>query len=171
MRAWKGQNIKFGSHRLMLAVGAMTIVWLVGVALAASGTVSARASVNQRAETAGLGPGAAIPVGHAFALAGQAAPGRGQAPPPAGGQAAPARGGQAPSTSAPASATAGQMSQEVFKNVTALTNIPVDEFMQTMGVFSAALSMCCAECHTGAGTDTVRWEVDTPIKRTARRMV
>jgi len=63
------------------------------------------------------------------------------------------------------------MSEKAFKNVTALTGIPVDEFMDTMGLFSAALSFCCAECHTGAGTDTVKWELDTPRKRTARRMV
>ena len=59
-----------------------------------------------------------------------------------------------------------QMSEQVFKNVTALTGIPVDEFMGTMGLFSAALSMCCGECH-----DNEHWEVDTPRKRTARRMV
>jgi hypothetical protein len=58
------------------------------------------------------------------------------------------------------------MSEEVFKNVTALKGIPVDEFMGTMGLFSAALSMCCGECH-----DTEKWEVETPRKRTARRMV
>jgi len=59
-----------------------------------------------------------------------------------------------------------QMSEEVFKNVSVLTGIPVDEFMGTMGLFSAALSMCCGECH-----DNEHWEVDTPRKRTARRMV
>jgi hypothetical protein len=59
-----------------------------------------------------------------------------------------------------------QMSQEVFKNVTVLTGIPVDEFMGTMGLFSAALSMCCGECH-----DNDHYEVDTPRKRTARKMV
>jgi hypothetical protein len=58
------------------------------------------------------------------------------------------------------------MSEAVFKNVTALKGIPVDEFMGTMGIFSAALSMCCGECH-----DTEKWEVDTPRKVTARKMV
>jgi photosynthetic reaction center cytochrome c subunit len=64
-----------------------------------------------------------------------------------------------------------QMSEEVFKNVQVLKGISVDDFMGTMGIMSAALSFCCAECHTGAGTDTVKWELDTPRKRTARRMV
>src|SRR5436190_168626 len=65
-----------------------------------------------------------------------------------------------------ASAQKPQMSQDVFKNVTVLTGIPVDEFMGTMGLFSAALSMCCGECH-----DNEHYEVDTPRKRTARKMV
>ena len=59
-----------------------------------------------------------------------------------------------------------QMVEDVFKNVQVLKGIPVDEFMGTMGLFSAALSMCCAECH-----DTAKWDADTPRKRIARRMV
>lgn len=42
--------------------------------------------------------------------------------------------------------------------------------MDTMGIMSAALGWDCSECHTGAGTDTVKWEADTEKKRTARRM-
>ncbi|HWW85558.1 MAG TPA: photosynthetic reaction center cytochrome c subunit family protein, partial [Vicinamibacterales bacterium] len=64
-----------------------------------------------------------------------------------------------------------QMSEQVFKNVQVLKGIPVDEFMGTMGLFSAALSVCCAECHTGAGTSNPKWEDDPPRKRTARRMI
>ena len=64
-----------------------------------------------------------------------------------------------------------QMSEEVFKNIQVLKGIPVDEFMGTMGLFSAAMSVCCAECHTGAGTSNPKWEDDPPRKRTARRMV
>jgi len=63
------------------------------------------------------------------------------------------------------------MSEEVFKNIQVLKGIPVDEFMGTMGLFSAAMSVCCAECHTGAGTSNPKWEDDPPRKRTARRMV
>lgn len=74
-------------------------------------------------------------------------------------------------TNAQAQASKPQMSEEAFKNIQVLKGIPVDEFMGTMGLFSAALSMCCAECHTGAGTSNPKWEDDPPRKRTARRMV
>src|SRR5580698_2273948 len=63
-----------------------------------------------------------------------------------------------------------QMTQDYFKNVKVLTGIPVDEFMGTMGLFSAALSYCCGDCHTGAGTDDPKWEADPPRKIMARRM-
>jgi photosynthetic reaction center cytochrome c subunit len=63
------------------------------------------------------------------------------------------------------------MADEVFKNIQLLKGIPVDEFMGTMGLFAAALSADCTECHTGAGTEDPKWEEDTPKKRTARRMI
>lgn len=65
-----------------------------------------------------------------------------------------------------------QMAEEVFRNVQVLKGIPVDEFMSTMGVFSAALGMSCEDCHAA---NDARWEnyaLDTsPRKRTARRMI
>jgi len=64
-----------------------------------------------------------------------------------------------------------QMSDKVFKNVQVLKGIPVDEFMGTMGVFTTSLSLCCGNCHTGAGTSNPKWEDDPPRKRTARAMV
>jgi hypothetical protein len=64
-----------------------------------------------------------------------------------------------------------QMAEDVFKNVQVLRGIPVDDFMGTMGVISAALGFCCSDCHTGAGTDKVKWEADTPRKVMARRMI
>ena len=63
-----------------------------------------------------------------------------------------------------------QMTEKYFKNVKVLTGIPVDEFMGTMGLFSAALSYCCGDCHTGAGTDNPDWAADPPRKVMARRM-
>ncbi len=58
-----------------------------------------------------------------------------------------------------------------FKNVKVLTDIPVDEFMGTMGLFSAALSYCCGDCHVGAGGDNPQWESDkNPRKVIARQM-
>ncbi len=62
------------------------------------------------------------------------------------------------------------IAEAVFKNIQVLKGIPVDDFMDTMGIMSAALGWDCSECHTGAGTDTVKWEADTEKKRTARRM-
>src|SRR6267154_2044268 len=64
-----------------------------------------------------------------------------------------------------------QMSDKVFKNVQVLKGIPVDEFMGTMGVFTTSLSLCCGNCHTGAGTSNPKWEDDPPRKKTARAMV
>jgi hypothetical protein len=64
-----------------------------------------------------------------------------------------------------------QMADAVFKNIQVLKGIPVDEFMGTMGLFAAALSADCSECHTGAGTEAPKWDEDTPKKRTARRMI
>src|SRR5258708_31075219 len=64
-----------------------------------------------------------------------------------------------------------QTSQQAFKNVQVLKGIPVDDFMGTMGVMSAALGLDCSECHSGAGTEKVDWAADTPRKLIARRMV
>src|SRR5580692_7719470 len=63
------------------------------------------------------------------------------------------------------------MSDQVFKNVRALKGIPLDDFMETMGLISAALSFDCSDCHTNAGTDKVDWAADTPRKVIARTMV
>jgi photosynthetic reaction center cytochrome c subunit len=63
-----------------------------------------------------------------------------------------------------------QMAESAFKNIQVLKGIPVDDFLDTMGIMSAALGFDCVECHTGAGTDAVKWEADTEKKRTARRM-
>ena len=73
-------------------------------------------------------------------------------------------------TAQAASAQQPPAAETVFKNIQVLKGIPVDDFMDTMGIMSAALGWDCSECHTGAGTDTVKWEADTDKKRTARRM-
>jgi photosynthetic reaction center cytochrome c subunit len=65
-----------------------------------------------------------------------------------------------------------QMSEDAFKNVQVLRGIPVNEFLGTMGFFSAALSMNCTDCHvTESAGDWNRYADDTPLKQTARRMV
>jgi len=40
-----------------------------------------------------------------------------------------------------------QLSENVFKNVQVLRGIPVDQFMDTMGMFAASLGYDCASCH------------------------
>src|SRR5262249_40597617 len=65
-----------------------------------------------------------------------------------------------------------QLAEEAFKNVKILKGIPVDEFMDTMGMFSAATNMNCVDCH--AHDNPAGWEKfakDTPLKETARRML
>jgi photosynthetic reaction center cytochrome c subunit len=65
-----------------------------------------------------------------------------------------------------------QMSEDAFKNIQVLRGIPVNEFMGTMGFFSAALSMNCTDCHVNESAgDWKRYADDTPLKNTARRMV
>src|SRR2546422_9249822 len=65
-----------------------------------------------------------------------------------------------------------QMAEEVFKNVQVLKGIPVDEFMSTMGVFSAALGMSCEDCHASNDSKWENYALDTsPRKQMARRMI
>jgi photosynthetic reaction center cytochrome c subunit len=65
-----------------------------------------------------------------------------------------------------------QMSEEAFKNIQVLRGIPVNEFMGTMGFFSASLSLNCTDCHvTESAGNWDRYADDTPLKQTARRMV
>jgi hypothetical protein len=70
-------------------------------------------------------------------------------------------------------AAKGPTAGETFKNVTtdALKGLTPDDFLQAMGVMADDLGLDCADCHPGAGTDHVDWVIDTPPKRTARRMV
>ena len=74
--------------------------------------------------------------------------------------------GQAPPEQKP------PMAEDVFKNIRVLRGIPVDEFMGTMGVFSAALGWSCEDCHGASDTTWAVYALDTsPRKVTARRMV
>src|SRR5262245_23498299 len=64
------------------------------------------------------------------------------------------------------------MAEEVFKNIQVLKGIPVDQFMGTMGFFSAALGMNCTDCHVDeSGGNWAKYADDNDLKRTARRMV
>lgn len=65
-----------------------------------------------------------------------------------------------------------QVAEDVFKNVQVLKGISVNEFMGTMGFFSASLSLNCTDCHVSDSSgDWGKYADDTPLKRTARRMI
>src|SRR5260370_14947160 len=63
------------------------------------------------------------------------------------------------------------LAEQAFKTIQVLKGIPVDDFMETMGVMSASLDFDCSDCHVGAGTDQVDWPADTPRKIMARIMI
>lgn len=64
------------------------------------------------------------------------------------------------------------MSEQVFKNVRVLKGIPVDQFMATMGFFSASLGETCTDCHSAeSGGDWAKYADDNPRKNTARGMI
>lgn len=65
-----------------------------------------------------------------------------------------------------------QMAEQVFRNVQVLKGIPVDEFMSTMGVFSAALGMSCEDCHAANDSKWENYALDTSARKLmARRMI
>jgi hypothetical protein len=49
-----------------------------------------------------------------------------------------------------------------------LKGIPVNEFMGTMGIFSAALGMSCEDCHAAGDADWSVYAKDSPRKQMAR---
>ena len=63
------------------------------------------------------------------------------------------------------------MAEDVFKNVQVLKGIPVKEFMNTMGFFSAATNLNCIDCHSPESDSLEGYAIDTPRKQTARRMI
>jgi photosynthetic reaction center cytochrome c subunit len=72
--------------------------------------------------------------------------------------------GQAPAARPP-------LAEEVFKNVQVLRGIPVNEFMGTMGIFSAALGMSCEDCHRSGDSSWENYATESPRKQMARAMV
>jgi photosynthetic reaction center cytochrome c subunit len=64
------------------------------------------------------------------------------------------------------------MAEQAFKNVRVLKGIPVDQFMATMGFFSASLGETCTDCHSAeSGGNWDKYADDNPRKDTARRMI
>jgi photosynthetic reaction center cytochrome c subunit len=65
-----------------------------------------------------------------------------------------------------------QLAEEVFKNVQVMKGIPVNQFMDTMGFFSAALGLNCTGCHVAESLqDLNKFAEDVPRKRVARTMI
>src|SRR5882762_284693 len=64
------------------------------------------------------------------------------------------------------------MAEDAFKNIQVLRGLTVNEFMETMGFFSASLNANCTYCHgDDSGGNWAKYADDTPLKQTARRMV
>ena len=65
-----------------------------------------------------------------------------------------------------------QMAEEVFKNIQVLKGIPVDEFMDTMGMFAAATTKDCTGCHAPEILSGSRdaFATPTPMIQMARMM-
>jgi photosynthetic reaction center cytochrome c subunit len=64
------------------------------------------------------------------------------------------------------------MVEDVFKDVRILKGISVNEFMATMGFFSASLGTSCTHCHVDeSGGNWARYADDTANKKTARAMM
>src|SRR5262245_16658024 len=63
------------------------------------------------------------------------------------------------------------MAEDVFKKVQLLKGIPVKEFMNTMGFFSAATNLNCIDCHSAQSESLDGYAIDTPLKQTTRKMI
>jgi photosynthetic reaction center cytochrome c subunit len=133
--------MQIGSRRMRLAVAGAAIVWLIGVALVRGGT-----GMSMRAAAASATPPINTAERTAVLSPACGVPGYVQ-------------------SGAQSASPKRQLSDEAFKNVQLLKGIPVDEFMGAMGLFSAATSMCCLECHSPD------WAADTPRKITTRKMI
>src|SRR5437762_9851693 len=133
--------MQIGSRQMRLVVAGATIAWVIGVALVGGGT-----GMSMRAAAVSTDPSNTTAKRSAALSPACGLPGYAQA-------------------GAQSASPKRQMSDEAFKNVQLLKGIPVDEFMGAMGLFSAATSMCCLECHAPD------WTFDTPRKITTRKMI
>lgn len=63
-------------------------------------------------------------------------------------------------------------SDQVFKNIQVLKGIPVDQFMDAMGMFSSSLGYDCSSCHAQEiHTDRAAFATTTPLITRARQMI
>jgi hypothetical protein len=64
------------------------------------------------------------------------------------------------------------MSEQAYKNIQVLRGIPVDEFLQTMGMMAASTGLNCTHCHSGNDYTVAAYAEDTiELKQTARKMI
>jgi len=91
---------------------------------------------------------------------------------PAQGKAAP-QSKAAPEQGKAAAATPTITAGDFFKNVTTptLKALSPADFILAMGVLTDDLGLDCADCHPGAGSDKADFVIDTPQKKTARKMI
>ncbi len=100
------------------------------------------------------------------ALAGGLA--RGQTGTQTGGQAAGQRLAQGPAQAAPAQKEL--MAEDVYKNIQVLRGIPENQFLSTMGFFSASIGESCEFCHDDESS-WAGYAKDNEHKQTARKMI
>lgn len=64
------------------------------------------------------------------------------------------------------------LAEDVFKNIQVLRGVPVNQFMATMGFFSASLGSNCTFCHVeDSGGNWAKYADDNPQKQMARKMI
>jgi photosynthetic reaction center cytochrome c subunit len=64
------------------------------------------------------------------------------------------------------------MADDVFKNIQVMKGLTVNEFMETMGFFSAALGYNCTNCHVEESLQNwAKFADDVPAKKRARGMI
>jgi len=74
--------------------------------------------------------------------------------------------------SSPAAGDRAVMTQDVFKSVTVLRDIPVDTFFDAMGMFANAMGNDCTFCHVPqAALDRAKFADVTPRMQRARQMI
>ncbi len=65
-----------------------------------------------------------------------------------------------------------QLAEEAYKDIRLLKGMPVDQFLDAMGFFSAATNLNCIDCHgTAAAGDWSLYAQNTPKKTIARQMI
>ena len=71
-----------------------------------------------------------------------------------------------------AAPAAAPLSDQVFKNVQVLKGIPIDQFMDAMGMFSSSLGYDCSSCHSqDIHYDRAAFATTTPLITRARQMI